>query len=36
MTEYRLPPMHPGEVLCEEFWRPLHINQYRLAKSLSQ
>jgi antitoxin HigA-1 len=25
------PPVHPGEVLLEEFLRPLAITQYRLA-----
>jgi antitoxin HigA-1 len=26
------PPIHPGEVLLEEFLRPLAISQYRLAQ----
>ena len=30
----RLPPIHPGEVLEEEFLRPMNITQYRLAKSI--
>ena len=30
----RLAPAHPGEVLLEEFLRPLGLTQYRLAKSL--
>jgi len=25
-------PVHPGEILLEEFMRPLEITQYRLAK----
>jgi addiction module HigA family antidote len=29
------PPIHPGEILLEEFLRPMEISQYRLAKSLS-
>jgi addiction module HigA family antidote len=29
-----LPPVHPGEVLSEDFLIPLGISQYRLAKSL--
>ena len=29
-----LAPTHPGEVLLEEFLKPLGISQYRLAKSL--
>ena len=28
----QLLPVHPGEVLLEEFMRPLGITQYRLAK----
>jgi addiction module HigA family antidote len=31
----RLAPVHPGEVLAEEFLAPLELTQYRLAKSLS-
>lgn len=27
----RLPNIHPGEVLLEEFLKPLGISQYRLA-----
>ena len=30
----RLSPIHPGEILNEEFLRPLGITQYRLAKSI--
>jgi addiction module HigA family antidote len=26
-------PVHPGEILLEEFVRPLGLSQYRLAKS---
>ena len=29
----KVPPVHPGEVLLEEFLLPLGISQYRLAKS---
>ena len=35
MQEERLPPIHPGEVLMEEFLAPLGISQYRLAKEIS-
>lgn len=28
----KIPPVHPGEVLLEEFLRPMGISQYRLAK----
>jgi addiction module HigA family antidote len=31
----KLPPIHPGEVLREEFLVPLAISQYRLAKDTS-
>ncbi len=31
----KLPPVHPGEVLFEEFLNPLGISQYRLAKEIS-
>lgn len=31
----KLPPIHPGEVLLEEFLLPMGISQYRLAKSIS-
>jgi addiction module HigA family antidote len=31
----KLPPTHPGEVLQEEFLKPLGISQYRLAKHLN-
>jgi len=27
-----LPSIHPGEVLLEEFLKPMNISQYRLAK----
>ena len=35
MKNKKLPPIHPGEVLLEDFLKPLLITQYRLAKSLS-
>ncbi|HEY1409312.1 MAG TPA: HigA family addiction module antitoxin [Promineifilum sp.] len=28
------PPIHPGEILSEEFLRPMGISQYRLAKEI--
>ena len=28
------PPVHPGEILQEEFLKPMGISQYRLAKSI--
>ena len=30
----KLAPVHPGEVLLEEFLAPLEISQYRLAKAI--
>jgi addiction module HigA family antidote len=35
MVELKLPPIHPGEILMEEFLKPLGISQYRLAKDIS-
>ncbi|MEW6668588.1 MAG: HigA family addiction module antitoxin [Thermodesulfobacteriota bacterium] len=29
-----MPPVHPGEILLEDFLRPMGITQYRLAKSI--
>jgi addiction module HigA family antidote len=31
----RLPPVHPGDVLLEEFLVPMGISQYRLAKDIN-
>ncbi len=31
----RLPNIHPGEVLKEEFLEPMGISQYRLAKAIA-
>jgi addiction module HigA family antidote len=31
----KLPPVHPGEILHEEFLEPFGISQYRLAKDTS-
>lgn len=28
------PPIHPGEILQEEFLKPMGISQYRLAKDI--
>ncbi len=30
----KLPPVHPGEVLLEDFMKPLGLSQYRVAKDL--
>jgi addiction module HigA family antidote len=35
MPRHKLPPIHPGEILQEEFLSPLAISQYRLAKEMS-
>ncbi|HOG17290.1 MAG TPA: HigA family addiction module antitoxin [Syntrophales bacterium] len=34
MSKRAFPPVHPGEVLREEFLLPLGISQYRLAKEI--
>jgi addiction module HigA family antidote len=34
MTRRKLDPIHPGEVLLEDFLKPLALTQYRLAKGL--
>ena len=31
----KLPNVHPGEVLLEEFLAPLHISQNRLAREIA-
>jgi addiction module HigA family antidote len=31
----KLPPVTPGELLLEEFLKPMRISQYRLAKEIS-
>ena len=33
-TKDRLEPIHPGEILSEEFLEPMNITQYRLAKEI--
>ncbi|HEX5715363.1 MAG TPA: HigA family addiction module antitoxin [Thermoanaerobaculia bacterium] len=35
MSEQKMPPIHPGEILLEEFLNPLGISQYRLARDVS-
>jgi len=30
----KLSPIHPGEVLMEEFLAPMNISQYRLARDI--
>ncbi|MCJ7500739.1 HigA family addiction module antitoxin [bacterium] len=31
----KMPPVHPGEILSEEFLKPMGISQYRLAVDIS-
>ena len=35
MAKKSMNPIHPGEILMEEFLEPLGISQYRLAKDIS-
>jgi addiction module HigA family antidote len=35
MKEKKLPPIHPGEILMEEFLKPMELSQYRLAKDIN-
>jgi addiction module HigA family antidote len=35
MAKKVIDPIHPGEILIEEFLEPLGISQYRLAKDIS-
>jgi len=35
MAAKKMPPIHPGEILLEEYLLPLGISQYRLAVELS-
>ena len=34
MARKKLPPIHPGEILFEEFLKPMGISQYRLSKDI--
>jgi addiction module HigA family antidote len=34
MRNNKIPPLHPGEVLLEEFLKPLNISQNRLGRDL--
>jgi len=33
-TAERLPPIHPGEVLLEDFMKPFGLSQYRVAQDI--
>ena len=35
MIQRKLTPIHPGEILFEEFLKPMEISQYRLARDIS-
>jgi len=35
MATRKLNPIHPGEVLLEDFLKPLGLSQYRLAQDIS-
>ena len=35
MRKKMIPPIHPGEILMEEFLKPLGISQYKLAKDIN-
>ena len=35
MAPKKIAPVHPGEVLLEEFLLPMEVSQYRLAKDIS-
>lgn len=35
MRKKKLPPIHPGEILMEEFLNPMRISQYRLAQDIN-
>ncbi len=36
MDNSRLSPIHPGEILLDEFLKPFGISQYRLANETMQ
>ena len=35
MSKRDYPPIHPGDILLEEFLKPMEVTQYRLAKDIS-
>ena len=35
MTKRKIAPIHPGEILLEEFLKPMGISQYRLALAIA-
>lgn len=35
MASRKMAPIHPGEILMEEYLKPLGLSQYRVAKDIS-
>lgn len=35
MSNREIGPIHPGEILLEEFLKPMGLSQYRLAKDIN-
>ena len=35
MVENKIPPVHPGEVISEEFLKPSGVSQNRLARAMN-
>lgn len=35
MAKRKADPIHPGEILLEEFLEPMEISQYQLAQDIS-
>jgi addiction module HigA family antidote len=35
MKTKKIPPIHPGEILLEDFLEPMGISQYKLAKDIT-
>ena len=35
MRTNKMPPVHSGEILMEEFLTPMGISQYRLSRDIS-
>ena len=35
MAKHKVPPIHPGEILLEDFLKPMGLSQYRVAKDIS-
>lgn len=33
-TQPTMPPVHPGEILSEEFLKPLGLSEYRVARAI--